>query len=138
MISRAWSHGTFFQTQGDVARNGVVRHHVETGKVRDQLKHGPDLDVLEVKRELLAGVTELFLFEGLLLLLGEWLDIDRQDLIGLIGELLVVPTRGDDHAGAAEVQRDARGVVDGEGLGRLARRSGKPESHPAPRCLVRW
>ena len=73
------------QTQGDVARDGVARHQIEAGKIRDELKHGPDLDVLEIERELLAGVAELFLFEGLLLLLGEWLDFHGQDLIGLIG-----------------------------------------------------
>ena len=54
--------------------------------------------------------------------------LDRGDALGRSDADGTVAIR-EVEPGIGEVQRDARGVVDGEGPGRLDWRPGKPESH---------
>jgi hypothetical protein len=68
---------------------------VHAGEIRDHLQHGAHFDVLEVERQLLAGVAGLGLDR---LRLDERLDLDDEAVVGLVGGLLPAAARLDRHA----------------------------------------
>ena len=56
-MSSAWSQGTSFRRSVTRAGDRVRGHDVEVGEVGDHLQQRAHLDVLEVQRQLLAGVA---------------------------------------------------------------------------------
>ena len=95
--------GHVLQAQRDVAGDGVAGDDVEVGEVGDDLQQRPDLDVLEVERELLAGVAcaldELVRVD----LLGAHLE--HELVVALVGAVLPGTARFDDHADAVALLR---------------------------------
>ena len=88
--------GHVLQAQGDVAGDRVAGDDVEVGEVGDHLQQGPDLDVLEVERELLAGVAgALHQLVRVDLLRA---DLEHELVVALVGAVLPGAARLDHHA----------------------------------------
>src|SRR5262249_15112300 len=80
------------QTQRDSARYRVARDEVQVGEVGDQLQYRTHFDVLEIQRQFFTLVLERI--GALFHVLGsERIDVDRQGLIRLIREVVVVALR---------------------------------------------
>jgi hypothetical protein len=95
--------GNVLQPQRDVAGHGVARDDVEVGEVGDDLQKRPHLDVLEVERELLAGVAcALDELVGIDLLRP---DLEHELVVALVGAVLPGPARLDQHADAVALLR---------------------------------
>ena len=89
--------GDIFQSQSDGAIHRVAGDHVEAGKVSDKLKDRTHFNVLEVKREFFTGITEFIFLQFFLLFFTQWFDFNRQQIIGLIGEMFIIAMRCNDH-----------------------------------------
>src|SRR6266850_568442 len=84
------------QAQGNVSRHRVAGDDVEVGEVGDHIEHRPHLDVLEVERELLAGVaTALPLARRIR---HHRLYLHHELGVALVGVVLPLPLRLDHHA----------------------------------------
>ena len=90
--------GDVLQAQGQVTFDRIRYHQVEPGKVREQLKYGTHLDILEVKRQAFAGKAELGLLFLFFLFLGDWCNLDGVNAIGLVCEMFEVPVGADRQA----------------------------------------
>ena len=89
--------GDVFQPQGDSAGHGIAGDHVQPGEIRQQLKNGPDLDVLKVQGQTLARVNQLLFEDALLFGLGQRSHINSVEFVSLIGQELVLPAGGNLH-----------------------------------------
>ena len=88
--------GDVLQAQGQIALHGVGRHDVEVREVGDHLQQRPDVDVLEVKRQLFSTVPgPLRQFVGAGFLLPH---LDHELVVALIGTVLPQAFRFDHHA----------------------------------------
>src|ERR1044072_2126660 len=84
------------EVQGDVAADGVARDDVQVGEVGDDVQHRPHLDVLEVQRQLLAGVAAaLGRARGVRV---HGLHLEHELRVRLVGVVLPLAARLDDHA----------------------------------------
>ncbi len=90
--------GHVLQAQRHVAGDGVAGDDVEVGEVGDDLQQRADLDVLEVERELLAGVARaLHQLVRIDLLRPHF---EHELVVALVGAVLPGAARLDDHAHA--------------------------------------
>ena len=94
--------GDILEAQGEVALHRVAGDDVEIGEVGDHLQHRPDIDVLEVERQLLAA--EAALAHALGELVGVFLDglhLENKLVVALVGVVLPLAARRDGHAHVA-------------------------------------
>ena len=90
--------GHVLQAERQVPRDRITDHDVLAAGIGQKLQHRPDVDVLEIQRQTLAGVFLLLVGGGAL---HRRLDLDGVLIVGLIGQLFEVALSADHQARAA-------------------------------------
>ena len=103
-----------FEAQCDIAADRITCHHIEIGKIGDQLQYRPDLNILEIERQAFAGKVKFIPGRGLFFL-RERLEFDNVLIFGLIGEMVIIVSHGADRHGHIIVARGGVDLLDGRG-----------------------
>ena len=98
------------QAQREVTAHRVAGDDVQVGEVRYDVQHPPHFDVLEVERQLLAGISAaraLHQFVGIVL---DRSHLEHELRVGLVGIVLPETARFDHHAHVVALGENAEGL----------------------------
>ena len=90
--------GHILEAQGQTSVDRVAGDDVEVGEIGDHLQHRSHVDVLEVERQLFAVVAGALALHQLARILDDFLDLQHELVVALIGVVLPQPLRADRHA----------------------------------------
>ena len=76
------------QTQSNTAIHRIGSHQIQTGEVCNQLQHRADINVLEIERELLAGILKCIFTLTISIGLGHRLNVDTELRVRLVRQIL--------------------------------------------------